>query len=261
MLSKQEVFSRYAEIKEMFSTTKQINQIAKAINAPAAYIHELLMNEGDHWNKKQCVERICPLCNASFGAPSSYLAEQRILCSACRDAKRQQFRQLRTTDKKRKYIISLLESNTAMNMIADLTGLTRQAIWKFRKREGINLKPKSTIHICETCQKEVKKAISRKASAHNFCCEACYFAWLGAHSFYEWDGYGSRVAREKVKQYIELKPGYIVHHINGNGTDNRLDNLEVYETQGEHLRAHRGIEARPIWQGTDYIVTHRPSSA
>lgn len=33
-----------------------------------------------------------------------------------------------------------------------------------------------------------------------------------------------------------LKPGEVVHHINGDKTDNRPENLKIYASQSEHMR-------------------------
>lgn len=42
--------------------------------------------------------------------------------------------------------------------------------------------------------------------------------------------------------------GEVVHHINGNGSDNRLENLEVYVSQSEHIRLghHKRLGEHPI---------------
>ena len=40
-----------------------------------------------------------------------------------------------------------------------------------------------------------------------------------------------------VEHYGEIPKGYIVHHINGNKTDNRIDNLEIM-TRKEHCLLH-----------------------
>jgi hypothetical protein len=39
-----------------------------------------------------------------------------------------------------------------------------------------------------------------------------------------------------------LEPGEVVHHINGDKTDNRPENLKIYSSQAEHMR-----EGHPGW--------------
>lgn len=34
-----------------------------------------------------------------------------------------------------------------------------------------------------------------------------------------------------------LEPGEVVHHINGDSTDDRPENLRLYEGQADHMRA------------------------
>ena len=64
------------------------------------------------------------------------------------------------------------------------------------------------------------------------------------HPFCSKDGYVLRyriVAEKKLGRYLE--PKEIVHHINGDHTDDRPENLEVM-TRGEHMRLHDSLKGR-----------------
>jgi hypothetical protein len=50
-----------------------------------------------------------------------------------------------------------------------------------------------------------------------------------------------------------LKPKEAAHHINGNKKDNRVTNLMLFETDGDHARfERRNIEAHIIFDGRKY---------
>ncbi|WHX50537.1 HNH endonuclease signature motif containing protein [Paenibacillus woosongensis] len=57
--------------------------------------------------------------------------------------------------------------------------------------------------------------------------------------------YGRHLHRILAEQKLgrKLKPGEVVHHINGNRRDNRLENLMVFPSQEEHAAWH-AAEAR-----------------
>lgn len=140
---------------------------------------------------------------------------------------------------------------SSMTDLAKKYGITRQGIYKALKRAGIDVSKRRLPVSCNTCGAEIMRTRKRlRTHKHIFCCMDCYRAWFKAISKYDTNGYGSRVAREIVRQHFALEPGNIVHHLNGHGTDNALDNLVVLRNQGDHLRMHRDFDVIPIWQGS-----------
>jgi hypothetical protein len=56
---------------------------------------------------------------------------------------------------------------------------------------------------------------------------------------------GSMITTEHryvMEQHLgrELEPEEIIHHINGDRKDNRIENLRLMKNQSQHLRLHRG---------------------
>ena len=112
---------------------------------------------------------------------------------------------------------------------------------------------------CVYCGDIIKKRRKQARGVTNhFCDRLCYGMWLRHDSGarYNPTRHGQRVGRLKVeREYgFTLPEGSVVHHINGNCFDNALENLMLFEGNGDHVRWHRdcreGIE--PLWRG-DYI--------
>lgn len=66
---------------------------------------------------------------------------------------------------------------------------------------------------------------------------------------YKASPYGLLVARRIVRKHFHLRTGNVVHHWDGDETNNSLDNLAVFATQTEHMRYHAGYDTTPIWDG------------
>lgn len=54
------------------------------------------------------------------------------------------------------------------------------------------------------------------------------------------DHYSHKPYRRIVEQYLGhvLLPNETIHHINGDNSDNRIDNLFLFTTQSEHMQYH-----------------------
>lgn len=154
------------------------------------------------------------------------------------------------------------EKFESMQSIADHYGYTRQAVYYALKRAGIDTSKANAANIqttCAYCSKSIMKRrnVYRK-TRHSFCNWEHYDLWLKrgrselGNKYIEW-AQGRRAARKIVSEYIELLPGYIVHHEDRNQRNNAISNLKVFACQGDHNRYHRGFQAPIVWDGEAYI--------
>jgi hypothetical protein len=145
----------------------------------------------------------------------------------------------------------------SLEHIAVRHGCTRQAVRYHLHRLGIPTPKTSQVEVsCSMCGKVFKRTRKRvRVQHHQYCSKACFYEWLergkglGQDSRYVASRTGQRHAREVVSEYIELKPGYLVHHEDRNAKNNELDNLRVFACTGDHLRHHRGFIAPIVWDG------------
>ena len=134
--------------------------------------------------------------------------------------------------------------------IGNIYGLTRQAIAKRLRLAGISSRQGAWITgSCDFCHDPIRKRRCQwKKTRKHFCNEHCYFASLERPGYKPWRQ-GQRIARAVIGKHFKLEQGHIVHHKDGNSRNNGLDNLAVLAGQGDHLRLHRGSEARYLWDG------------
>jgi hypothetical protein len=81
----------------------------------------------------------------------------------------------------------------------------------------------------------------------------CYFRYVCKRPYVSWRQ-GQRIARVLVSQHFELRPGNVVHHVDGDNRNNALGNLWVFECHADHMSHHRGGLRKPIWKGSDCQV-------
>lgn len=139
---------------------------------------------------------------------------------------------------------------TPMAELADKYAVTRQAVYKILKRAGIDTSKHKIPITCIACGTEVLRTKARiRRQTNHFCSTDCYHTFLQASPYIE-NRHQSRLARVKVSEFFALRPGHIVHHIDGNQFNNLIKNLIVFANQGDHIRCHRTGESNPIWQGS-----------
>lgn len=159
---------------------------------------------------------------------------------------------MKITPKDKVYIINAYQNELVpMIQLAKEFDVTRQAVHKILRQEGVDTSKGRLPVSCSACGKEIMRPRCQiRARKHLFCSQDCYTAYLNAGGKYIPNRHSSRIARALVKEHYNLTDKNIVHHKDKNQYNNSLDNLCVFKNQGDHTRHHRGFDIDPIWDGS-----------
>jgi hypothetical protein len=146
-----------------------------------------------------------------------------------------------------------------LRKVEELSGMTRQAIWKRLKASGCLVPrrakggaPGIMVEVaCAFCSRAIrrhKRRMLKLDTLKSFCSMDCYAASL-AQSGYVESRHGSRLARAIVAQHFALEPLHRVHHKDGDQRNNDRSNLMVFASQADHMAHHRGRTVMPLWDG------------
>lgn len=147
-------------------------------------------------------------------------------------------------------VVRYTKLHQTMEEIGAHYGVTRQAIFKHLRKAGIDADQGERVTVeCSMCGKEFSMTRKRwKLTDRPHCSSDCYVLRRSNPDYIPWRQ-GGRLARIIVSQYFRLEPGHIVHHIDGNQRNNKLDNLQVFANQSDHLKLHHGRDIEPLWDG------------
>ena len=140
-----------------------------------------------------------------------------------------------------------------LRQIAKLMGVSHAGIARVLKREGIAPHQGEWAAVtCAYCGKRFdihrKRYLDR---IEHYCCAEHYYA-SRANPHYQPDAYRCRLARAIVAQHYPLEPLHEVHHVDGNQSNNDLNNLMVFANASDHHKHHhQKNKAVPVWIGSE----------
>ena len=154
------------------------------------------------------------------------------------------------TETERKELVrKFVEELTPMAVLATEYGISRQAVHKIIRKTGVDIVAAARPTVaCAVCNKSFTAARNRVRAVNTLTCSReCYHTFLRRNNYKE-SRSSSRLARKIVSQYHDLRPGEVVHHIDGDQFNNRLENLMVFASAADHVRYHRGFAVKPVWK-------------
>jgi len=162
---------------------------------------------------------------------------------------------IKRTLKTQDIVVLATVQHLSPSQIATLAHISRQAVWKILKEQGVKTGKGQggatrVIFECDFCGKlcELTRAKWR-STVHHYCSTECYYASVENPHYFQ-SRQGQRIARAIVNQHFSLESSHVVHHKDGDTRNNNLDNLAVYSSHADHIKAthHRNSKIKPIWE-------------
>lgn len=132
-----------------------------------------------------------------------------------------------------------VDGKMACSAIAGEIGLTRVRVWQILQAAGVDTSKRKYTVACSVCGKPLERTRARLRRARRpYCSAKCYQTHV-ASSTYQANRQGQRVARSVAAAAFDLKPENVVHHADGDCSNNNPGNLYVFATASDHHLYHR----------------------
>lgn len=144
--------------------------------------------------------------------------------------------------------------NMTMQHIADRAGVTRQAIKLVLDRHSVEYRGGAQERVCLFCGEKFQATRCRiKRGGGGYCSPQCFHADRSIAGEYSIIGGAvtrlekslgitdRQLGRRARNTITGLKPGQVVHHIDGDRTNNDPANLMVFDSHAEHMMFHHQL--------------------
>jgi len=136
-----------------------------------------------------------------------------------------------------------LDEDYQINEIAELCGCSRQTVYNWFRKYGIERKDYYVWFKCDQCGKSDK--VRRKIyenSEHHFCSVPCRLGYTRSPGYRQWKS-SQRIAKAIWEKNTEcfVKFGEIIGFKDGNNQNVDFKNLMLFKSHSEHMAYHHKL--------------------
>jgi hypothetical protein len=132
--------------------------------------------------------------------------------------------------------------------------VSHQNIHQRLKRLGIARNSLRVQVNCNTCGKSKEITYARSKKQENHYCNMDCLAMSkekGHHKIWRRE---QRVSRVEVGKYFKLSGDHVIDYLDGNNKNNDINNLVVYGSEGDRLKAKQGHKIPLVWSGKSELI-------
>jgi len=140
------------------------------------------------------------------------------------------------------------DQELTLRQIAKKYKVSYQTIHQRLQRLGISRNTKKILTSCAFCATPIEVFVSRASKQEkHYCNKDCFAAGLEKTPYKAWKR-EQRVTRTVVNKYFKLSDDHVVDYLDGNNKNNDINNLAVYASEEDRIKAKQGQKVKVIWK-------------